>query len=179
MLEFIRFSKGDAAYFSGMIALSPVLIAMKLGIVSKAAAKERMLALFFKGMKLDKFNELGRRFINEKLPSLIRMDAMQKVQEHLANGDEVVVVSASASNWMGQWCADHQLKHITTKLQSENNIISGKLNGPNCNGKEKVSRIKEAFNLADYSTIYCYGDTDGDKPMLALATHPNYRVFHQ
>jgi len=47
----------------------------------------------------------------------------------------------------------------------------------NCNGKEKVSRIKEAFNLADFETVYAYGDSSGDKEMLAIATHAHFRPF--
>ena len=48
--------------------------------------------------------------------------------------------------------------------------ISGKLEGANCYGEEKVRRIKEWFQtygVPEY--IYAYGDTKGDIPMLTMA----------
>ena len=47
----------------------------------------------------------------------------------------------------------------------------------NCHGKEKVRRINEAFNLADYSSVYAYGDTPGDRYMLAIANYKFYKPF--
>lgn len=55
--------------------------------------------------------------------------------------------------------------------------LTGRILGRNCHGAEKVSRIREAFNLSDYDDIYAYGDTKGDKPMLALAKHAFYKPF--
>ncbi|UAY51304.1 HAD family hydrolase [Ferruginibacter albus] len=177
MLELIQYCKGSAAYLSGMILLSPTLILMKAGIISKAAAKEKMLSHFFGNMPLNDFNEMCHRFIDNRLPSLIRPKAIEKIKEHLANNDKVVVVSASAENWIGKWCTTNGLSCLATKLSVSNNVITGKLAGANCNGEEKVNRIKAAYTLSDYSTIYCYGDTNGDKPMLALATSFIYKPF--
>ena len=47
----------------------------------------------------------------------------------------------------------------------------------NNNAEEKVARIKAAYNLADYDEIYCYGDSNGDKAMLALGTKAFYKPF--
>lgn len=178
MLEFIRFSKGDTSYYAGMLLLSPWLLAMKAGIISNAEAKERMLAHFFKGLSLGDFNNYCASFIDKALPSLLRPDAMQKIREHQNNGDEVVVVSASAENWVAGWCNANKMACLATRLEVVNDKITGKLSGPNCNGPEKVNRIKANYDPANYESVYCYGDTSGDRPMLSIATHPFYRHFN-
>ena len=49
--------------------------------------------------------------------------------------------------------------------------------GNDCNGLEKVRRIKKKYNLNKYAKIYAYGDTEGDKPMLDIADISFYRAF--
>ena len=47
----------------------------------------------------------------------------------------------------------------------------------NCYGIEKVNRINEVINLKEYLNIYAYGDSNGDKQMLKIATHAYYKYF--
>jgi HAD superfamily hydrolase (TIGR01490 family) len=180
MVAFIKFCKGNAAFYKSLAMLSPWLAGMKLGLVPNAVAKEKMLAHFFKGMPLQEFNALCKRFSEERLPALIRPDAMAAILQHQQEGHEVVVVSASAENWLAHWCDRTGIKYLGTRLMvDKNNRITGKLNGANCNGEEKVNRIILSYDPANYQNIYCYGDTKGDSMMLKLATHPFYRYFHQ
>ena len=177
MLEFARFSSNHVCYLFGMFIISPWLITMKLGLVSKRKAKEKLLTYFFGHAELETFNSKCISFNEKILPSLIKKEAIAAIKNHLDLNTTVVIVSASAENWVAPWCLRNNLRFICTKLQVKDNKITGKLEGENCNGAEKVSRIKQLFNLADYNIIYCYGDTNGDKMMLQLATHPFYRVF--
>jgi phosphoserine phosphatase len=55
--------------------------------------------------------------------------------------------------------------------------FSGRFATPNCNGQEKVNRIKEYLNPEDYNPIFAYGNSSGDKPMLDMADHGFYRHF--
>jgi HAD superfamily phosphoserine phosphatase-like hydrolase len=178
MLELARFSSGNLLYLAGLSILSPWLIGMKLGVISRKKAKEKLLSYFFAGMPIHNFNELCMSFTEKKIPGLLKKEALEKIHFHLNKQATVVIVSASAENWVAPWCIKNNVQFICTKLDVENNKITGKLKGENCNGDEKVSQIIQRFNLADYSTIYCYGDTKGDKKMLALATHPYYKTFN-
>jgi len=179
MLALAQFRKGKAGFLMGMTLLSPSLVALKLNIVSAQNAKELFLKKFFGGMRLKEFNELCDSFSKQVLPGLIRDDAMAALKNHSSSGHKVVVVSASATNWIAPWCKENNIEFIATRLETKNDIITGKLEGLNCNGKEKVSRIKEIFNLADYENIYAYGDSAGDQMMLSIATHPGFRVFNK
>jgi len=177
MLEFARFSGNPVSYWFGMCIISPWLIAMKMGFVSKRKAKEKLLSHFFGHTTLDNFNSNCISFSEKLLPSLIKHEAMTAIKNHQDLNTTVVIVSASAENWVAPWCLRNNLQFICTKLQVKDNKITGKLEGENCNGVEKVSRIKQLFKLVDYNIIYCYGDSNGDKQMLQLATDPFYRAF--
>ena len=179
MLELIKFSKGKPTYYLGMIKLSPYLIALKLKLISATQAKEKMLSYFFGGIDLITFNEQCKKFSETILPKLVRPMAIDKIKEHLNNNYEVVAVSASAENWISQWCIQNNINYLATRLEVINDKLTGKLSGPNCNGEEKVNRIKNKYSLPDYSTIICYGDTKGDKPMLQLATFAYYKPFRK
>ncbi|RZJ59420.1 MAG: HAD-IB family hydrolase, partial [Hymenobacter sp.] len=75
-----------------------------------------------------------QNFAEHILPDLIRKDAWDAIEKHKANNDEVVVVSASAENWIEQWCIRHQLKFIGTQLELKNDLLTGNITGLNCNG---------------------------------------------
>jgi phosphatidylglycerophosphatase C len=179
MLELAKHTHGLTRYRLGMLLLSPSLIAMKMGLLSRQKAKEKFLTYFFKNTSLEKFTADCVLFSEKVIPRLIRQDAWAAIQKHQEENTPVVVVSASADNWVAPWCVQHKLQYICTGLEVKENKITGKLSGKNCNGPEKVSRIKELFDTADYTTIYCYGDSNGDQPMLQIATQPYYRIFKQ
>ncbi|RYH27835.1 MAG: hypothetical protein EON54_23585, partial [Alcaligenaceae bacterium] len=53
-------------------------------------------------------------------------------------------------------------------------VLTGELKTPNCHGEEKVRRLREwleqRFGSASADVaLHAYGDTAGDKPMLAMA----------
>ncbi len=177
LLEFIRYSKGDLAFYAGFALHSPVLIAYKLQIISNHRAKEIMLRHFFGRMPVEEFNNLCDRFYHERLPSLIREKAMKEITKLQAHGADVVVVSASPENWLIQWCRSIGAECIATRMVVNNNLVTGRIEGRNCHGTEKVRRILERYNLEHYSAVYCYGDTPGDKHMLNLASIKFYKPF--
>lgn len=177
MLELVKFYKGKRQYYYGMVQLLPSLIAMKLQFVSNTHVKEKFLTHFFKDMSVADFQHICDAFVNEKLPSLIRSRALKTIQQLQKDNIKIVVVSASADNWIKGWCDMHHIACIGSCLEVINGKLTGKLNGANCHHQEKVRRIKEQYTLSDFDTIYCYGDTKGDMPMLQLATHAYYKPF--
>lgn len=177
LLEFIRYSKGDASFMFGFLLNSPVLAAYKLGIISNQRAKEIVLKYFFGDTTVEDFESLCVDFMRERMPAILRPKAMKEIEKLKAAGAEVVVVSASPEAWLRKWCADLSILCIATRLAVSNNRISGRIEGLNCHGNEKVRRITELFDLDSYSSVYCYGDTPADKPMLSLGSIRFYRPF--
>lgn len=177
LLEIIKYQKGSFSFYLGFLLCSPFLVLYKLKIISNQAAKEITLRWFFGRMPLDAFQERCNAFEEEKLPALVRGKALEEINRLKAAGADIVIVSASAENWIRQWCSRHGLQLVATSLEIKDNRITGKIEGNNCHGREKVRRINALYDLSQYDEVYCYGDTKGDKPMLGLATFPFYRPF--
>ena len=177
LLEFIKFAKGDIAFWSGFLLYSPFIVSYKLGIISNQVAKEKILRHFFSNTSSEEFDSLCREFSEKKIPGLIREKAIREIYKLKEEGAEVVIVSASAENWVAKWSNAHGLSCIATRMECNNNFISGRISGKNCYGEEKVDRIKKEFDLSRYNKIYCYGDTEGDRPMLELGDVQFFKPF--
>ena len=177
LLEFIKHQKGSLRFYLGFLLNSPFLIAYKSGIISNQWAKERMLTYFFGKKSVEQFQQQCEDFAGKVIPSLIRVKALKEIRKLQEAGAEVVIVSASAENWVRPWCEKEKVDCVATRLEYNNGFITGKINGLNCYGEEKVRRIQEKYNLSEYAAIYGYGDTKGDKPLLGLASFSFYKPF--
>ncbi len=177
LLEFIKFSKGNFRFYVGFILNLPYLVAFKLGIISNQSAKEKILRFFFHGMPTTVFKQHCEAFAKQVLPKLIRPKALEEIQKLKQNNIIVVVVSASPENWIEQWSQNLHLELIASRLEVNEGKVTGKILGKNCHGNEKVSRIREIYDLSNYRIVAAYGDSTGDRPMLQLATKSYYKPF--
>ena len=177
LLEFIKYSKGRFKFMLGFLLNSPWLIAFRLKLISNQAAKERILTWFFRNTPLPDFQQNCDQFAADVIPRLLRPKALQEIETLRKKGATIVVVSASPENWIRPWAGSLEIKLIATRLQVKENTLTGKIIGKNCHGSEKVNRIHEGHQLADYSIVYAYGDSSGDKPMLQLAHTAFYKPF--
>ncbi len=177
MFELIKFHHGKRDFYIGLSVLSPWMMAMKLKLISNQKAKEKLLTWFFKNCNIQTFSNICTLFTQQKLPQILNPSAIEKIAEHKKNGDEVVVVSASATDWVEPWCQRNGVACLATQLEVVDDKLTGKLAGLNCNYNEKANRILQKYDLNKYATVYGYGDTKGDKAMLRLATHAFFRTF--
>jgi len=177
LLEFIRYHAGTTRFYFGFIIHTPWLIAYKLRLISNQRAKEMILQFFFSKMPVDDFEKKCGEFAQNILPSFVRKKALQEINLLKQKGVEIVVVSASPENWVGKWCQAAGIRCIATRLESKDGKLSGRIAGINCHGNEKKARIRQAYDLKEFNEILCYGDTNGDKPLLSLATIAFYKPF--
>ena len=177
LLEFIKFCKGSFRFYFGFLVNSFFLVAYKTKIISNQSAKEKVLQYFFRNTPVDVFKKLCEDFTQKNLPSLIRPGALQEIKKLKNENYVVVVVSASPENWIRQWADQNGVELIASRLEAKEGKITGKIIGKNCHGEEKVRRIMEKYVITDYTTIHAYGDTSGDRPMLALATNSFFKPF--
>jgi phosphatidylglycerophosphatase C len=176
-LEFIKFQKGKAAFYFGLLRFLPSLVALKLKLASNDRVKQKILTYFFEGMSESVFQQSCDLFAEKRIPQLIRPAALKEIEKLKDLHFELVVVSASAGNWLQAWTRGWGLQLIATRLEVKNGRITGLIEGKNCHGTEKVVRIREQWDLSQFQEIYAYGDTPGDKPMLALASRSFYKPF--
>lgn len=179
LLAFIRFTRGPLIFVAGWICLSPVLFAMKAKLISNHKAKEYALRFFFGGTTAEKFAEWCHNFAKSYLPRIIRPGAIEKILALQNDGNEVVIVSASPENWLIHWTNQHGLSLIGTRLELKNNRITGLIDGKNCHGTEKVTRILKNYPAETTEITAAFGDTKGDLPMLNLALVSYWKPFRK
>jgi len=181
LLEFIRYDRGSLLFALGFLLAAPWLVAYKLKIISNQKAKERVLSFFFRNRPLDDFQASCDRFSTEMLPGLLRPKALDELKKLRELDAGIVIVSASPSNWISKWAASQGASLIATQLSVTTKkgrpVLTGTIEGANCHGNEKVRRIRQQHQLDDYTETYAYGDSSGDRPMLALAKISFYKPF--
>lgn len=175
--DFLLTTFGKTFFLQRTAIASPYLLGFILGLISRQNAKEKVCELFFKGMSRKDFNIAAEKFTGSILPLIIRPAALEKIRWHRENGDRIILVSASFEDYLAFWCRDNGMETIGTRLEEKDGALTGRFATPNCWGPEKVNRIKSYLKLEEYSTIYAYGDSRGDKEMLALANEPFYKPF--
>ncbi len=176
-LEFIKYCYGTKTFYGGMLKASPWLAAYKLKLYPNWKAKEKVLRFFFAGMPEGALKQKGESFAREVIPGMLRPKAKAALEKHIEAGDRVVVVSASAEQWLAPWCKKKGIELLATCLEVREGKITGRISGKNCYGPEKVNRLEKLVRTKDFEEVYVYGDSSGDREMLALASHPHYRYF--
>ena len=176
-LEFIKFCKGGFRFYLGMLLNVHYLVAFKIKLITNQKAKEKVLEYFFKGMSAEEFKALCHQFSRQALPKLIRPKAVEEIKKLQAENYTIVIVSASPQNWILPWADQMQIPVLASCLEIKQGKVTGKLDGKNCRGAEKVRRITDRYVVADYETIYAYGDSSGDFEMLKLAHKAHYKPF--
>jgi phosphatidylglycerophosphatase C len=151
------------------------LVLILFPFVKKSKLKENFY-LSFKGQKLTKFNSICKNFVEKKIFNSIKISFLIFIKT-LEKESQIVIVSASISNYLKPWCDEMGFDLISSELEVIDGKLTGKFSTPNCNGKEKVRRIKEKYNLSQYNEIHVFGNSKGDFPMLELGTHKYYKFF--
>lgn len=174
---FIRFAVTFVQLLSGSVCMAPYLLLFKLKFIPNYTAKERLFKTFFKGMSIHAFNRLSEKFV-ATIDRLVNPIALEKIKWHQQMGHEVIIISASVENWIRPWANKYGINMVlATGLQLDKNIITGHFLTKNCYGPEKVIRLLAVYPDRDSYTLYVYGDSEGDKELLAVADYAFYRKF--
>jgi len=168
LLEVTKFIAGRKKFWTGMALLSPYLVALKLGLLHNAKVKTKYLTHFFKGMDHDAFKTAAGTFALQQIDKNLNPVLKAALANHLANGDDVYIVTASFTEWLLPWCELNNVKLISSKLEIKSGSITGKITDLNCYGPEKIVQIRKAINLDNYDAIEVYGNGKGDAEMLML-----------
>ena len=141
--------------------------------------KSKLKESFFKnlkGMEIKEFDSICHNFYKKRMMKLIKPSFLIYL-ELIDDDSDIVVVSASIKNYLKPWCDEMGFDLISTEIEVLNGKLTGRFSTPNCNGKEKVRRIKEKYDLSEFVEIHVFGNSKGDFPMLELGTHKYYKFF--
>lgn len=174
LFDFVKFHVGSKNFYKGLIFLSPILILYKLGFIRNDIAKQKLFTYFFKNISIEVFNKASEDYI-KRIQDIIRPEIINKIKWHQSQNHTVIIISASISNWIQPWAKTMDVeKVLATEIATIDDLIVGAFSTANCYGQEKVNRLLVEFpNRAEY-VLYAYGDSAGDKELLALADYPTF-----
>jgi len=168
LMPFLKYVVGAPTYYAKLILLSPVLAAYFAKLLRNDIAKQIVLKRYLAGYHIDELFELGQRFSEEIIPTMLRPEGMERLRWHQEQGHECVLVSASMDLYLNAWAKREFFSKVVCTALANNvgGCVSGKIQGKNCHGEEKVMRIKNLMGDKVPNKSFGYGDTDGDLPML-------------
>lgn len=134
----------------------------------------------FTGRPVAAVTTLAESFAAEVHRRWLRADSVERLDEHRAAGDVVVLVSASYELYLRPLGALLGADHVLgTRLGVHpSGVLTGGLDGPNCRGPEKVRRLhallEEHHGGRTGVELVAYGDSPGDRELLADADRPHW-----
>jgi HAD superfamily hydrolase (TIGR01490 family) len=172
LLPFLRRLCGDAAVLRVVVRRLPVIVAAAAGWVSRHRAKEAVLGPLLRGRRLEEVTAVAEDYARRLLGRLDRR-ALRWLEWHRRRGDEVVIVSASPELYLvpvGQALGCRAV--LATRLEvAPDGRLTGRIAGRNVRGSEKVARL-ERWLEGTGAELWAYGDSRGDRELLARARRP-------
>lgn len=173
-VEFIRFACGQRALYLGFLRYAHVLVLMLLHLYSNEKAKELVFCHFFKGTSIAEFNALCQGFATSH-SYILRTEGIKTLKQAEEDGAEVLIISASVDNWVSRFFPS--VRVLGTQIEVKDGYVTGRFLSSNCFGQEKVDRLLAVYpNRSEYH-LTAYGDSRGDREMLAFADESYYKPF--
>lgn len=173
LLVFIRYARGTWRMAFGFALFSPLLVLMKLHLLANWRVKQWLFSWFFRGMDAERFDKICKAFARDN-QQLLRNDTLKQMDEYIAQGHRVVVVSASIDNWVAPFFASRNVEVVGTQIDVKADKLTGRFLTPNCYGAEKVRRLLALYPDKTAYTLIAYGDSRGDRELLALADEAHW-----
>lgn len=178
LLPFLRFATRWRFALCAVRAF-PALIGLALGLHSRDSAKQAVLSAFLRGASRDRLAREGEAFARERMPGMVRSEAQERLGWHQERGHRCVLLSASPDVYVEPWARAAGFDDVlTTRLEYDaDERFTGRLDGANCRGEEKVRRLEARFGDLAALKIFGYGDSRDDRAFLARCSEPSYRPF--
>lgn len=179
MFPFLLHAVGWGEFIRHVLVLAPTLAGYGLGVIRNDIAKERVFARFLSGTDIGALQRKAVQFAEQKLAGMLRAEALERLAWHKRQGHRCVVISASLDLYVRPWARktgfdDAIASHLETL---DDGRITGNLSGRNCFGSEKVRRLEALLGPRSGYTLHAYGDSRGDRELLASADFAYYRKF--
>ena len=177
LVDFLRYTTSKRVFFVKLLRVLPTLVRFAAGRLDRSKAKERLLGIFFAGKSDETFGEFCKAYA-ARLDSIANQDGLARIAWHQDRGDRVLIISASVEDWIRPWAERHGVHTVlATRLGREHGKLTGRLDGRNCYGQEKVNRLLQEYPDRDSYELYAYGDGKSDAYIFKEADHVFQKRF--
>jgi phosphatidylglycerophosphatase C len=173
VVPFLRAAIGTRRLVWELVRTSPRLFAAALDERKRDAAKAALVRRTLAGYDAARLADVAARFADDVVVRHLRADVTERIEWHRRQGHELVLVSASLTTYLDPIAKKLGFDAVlaTELAVGDDGRLTGELAGPNVRGAEKARRL-DAW-LGDRSTfVWAYGDSSGDRALLARADQP-------
>lgn len=178
VVPFLRRLAGDRGLVWGLLArshrLAPAAMRRQRDTLRELATHQ-----VFRGRPIADVEAHAQQYGDQIYAVGLRPDTAGRLAWHREAGHRVVIVSASYEQYVhvvGRHLGVDAV--LATRLELDGERCTGRLLGPNCRGPEKLARLRSWLTdqglALDDVTLWAYGDSDGDRELLAAAEHPHW-----
>jgi len=128
----------------------------------------------FAGLDAEALDNVGAAFAHEIHRRWLRDDTIARLRRHRELGHQVVLASASLEPYLTPFGELLEVDGVVcTRLEQVDGRLTGRLDGANCRGAEKARRLDAwlTANGLEAALLWAYGDSNGDRELLARADH--------
>lgn len=156
-----------------LLSLIPPIIGFLLKRNDEGAVKQAFIKATLGGAHRARIDAWTRRFVPEVLARGTFANALEKIAEHRARGDYLVLMSASTDLYVP--AISNELgfdETICTEVRWDGDRLNGTLITPNRKGEEKARCFTATrARHPELPTTTAYGNSSTDLPHLRLADH--------
>lgn len=132
--------------------------------------RKRMILWQLKGVCYEVCDQLAKGYFEEELLPNVVQPIVDKLKEHLANGDRVCILSGGYDVYIKYFAQYYGVKEIiSSKLAFCDGKCMGTMDGKDCMRENKLDYIRP---MMDGSKTICYTDSKSDLPLLELVDEP-------
>ena len=177
-IDFIVFCRGKFYFLSGLLMLSPLIALYLLKLFPNYRLKEIFFRFYLASYySADDLENLGKSYSIKILPSIVYKEAINQINWHKEKNHRIIILTASSPLWLSEWCRSNELDIIGTEFVKSGNKYTGKINGKNCLGLQKMLIVEKIINETQLNLTYGYGDSKADKNFLSILIHGSYKPY--
>ena len=179
LVPFLVLAFGRVRVAAAFAALAGSGLGYLLRRVSIDEFKRRVLRRLVAGASAQRLRALGPVHARALAPRL-RPDALARIGWHRAQGHRLVLVSSTLDLYLADAGAQLGFDDVLcSRLEARGERLSGELEGADCTGPEKLRRLEALLGDLRAHELHVYGDSGGDRELLAAADHPHFRPFRR
>jgi HAD superfamily hydrolase (TIGR01490 family) len=175
---FIKYllKKGFISYFA-YIKIMAWFVLYKFGFVSDPKKIAEYSFKLFKGKSKEEIEKLSKDFFQEILSKEFYKEALDIIKEHRNKGHKIILLSNAIEIIVRKISERLNIPdYICTKLETVNEIYTGKIFGEVTYGQNKVGKIKNYLSenniKLEETESWGYGDHSSDIFVLELVKYP-------
>lgn len=163
-------------YYAALLLFGALFVLVKLKLASAEKVKRQLIAFVLKGTSQEWLEQRAQAFFKRYHREIMRPRALDFIAK-LEAESSLCLVTASLDIWVQPFAQNLGALCIATQAEFSQGVYTGRFLTKNCNGAEKVHRITQAVDLSQFDKTIAFGDTSGDKQMLAWADEAYFRFF--